>query len=104
MMATIGIQPRSTSPPRDEARMTLMEHLGELRSRILKVVIMFFLAAVVAWFFHERIFDLLLAPAPSLEGHLNVTTVTEQVITDLKLALYAAFLLTVLVLLYVARG
>jgi sec-independent protein translocase protein TatC len=102
MMATIGIQPRSTSPPRDEARMTLMEHLGELRSRILKVVIMFFLAAVVAWFFHERIFDLLLAPAPSLEGHLNVTTVTEQVITDLKLALYAAFLLTVPVLLYQA--
>jgi sec-independent protein translocase protein TatC len=100
-MATIGIQPRSTSP-RDEARMTLMEHLGELRSRILKVVIMFLLAAVVAWFFHERIFDLLLAPAPSLEGHLNVTTVTEQVITDLKLALYAAFLLTVPVLLYQA--
>src|SRR5215213_9335119 len=100
-MATIGIQPRSTSP-RDEARMTLMEHLGELRSRILKVVIMFLLAVVVAWFFHERIFDLLLAPAPSLEGHLNVTTVTEQVIADLKLALYAAFLLTVPVLLYQA--
>jgi Sec-independent protein secretion pathway component TatC len=45
-----------------------MEHLGELRSRILRVLVAFFLVAVVAWFFHERIFDLLLAPAPSLEG------------------------------------
>jgi sec-independent protein translocase protein TatC len=77
-----------------------MEHLGELRWRILKVLVAFFLMAVVAWFFHERIFDLLLAPAPSLEGRLNVTTVTEQVLTDLKLALYAAFLVTIPVGLY----
>jgi len=75
--------------------MTLIEHLGELRLRIVKVLIAFFLVAVVAWFFKERIFDLLLAPAPSLEGHLNVTAVTEQVLTDLKLALYVAFLVTI---------
>ena len=66
--------------------MTLMEHLRELRSRVLKVLFAFFLVAVVGWFFKEQIFDLLLAPAPSLQGQLNVTTVTEQVLTDLKLA------------------
>jgi len=97
-MTGIGTQLRSS--PRDEARMTLMEHLGELRSRILKVFIAFFFVAVMAWFFRERIFDLLLAPAPSLRGHLNVTSVTEQVLTDLKLVLYAAFLLTIPVGLY----
>src|SRR5687767_6230161 len=101
MMVGIGTRPPSYSP-REEARMTLMEHLGELRSRILKVLVAFFLSAVVAWFFKERTFDLLLAPAPSLEGRLNVTAVTEQVLTDLKLALYAAFLVTIPVGLYQA--
>jgi sec-independent protein translocase protein TatC len=101
MMASIGSQLRSSSAS-EEARMTLMEHLGELRSRILKVLIAFFLVAMAAWFFKKRIFDLLLAPAPSLEGRLNITSVTEQVLTDLKLALYAAFLVTIPVGLYQA--
>src|ERR671916_3037199 len=87
--------------PRDEMRMTLIEHLGELRSRIIKVGIAFFGVAIVAWFFRERIFDWLLAPAGgALQGKLNVTGVTEQLFTDMKLALYVGFLLTIPVLLY----
>ncbi len=58
--------------------MTLIEHLDELRSRIIKIAIVFFGVAIVAWFFRERIFDWLLAPAgDALEGKLNVTGVTE---------------------------
>ena len=87
--------------PRDEMRMTLIEHLGELRSRIIKVSIAFFGVAIVAWFFRERIFDWLLAPAgDALHGKLNVTGVTEQLFTDMKLALYVGFLLTIPILLY----
>jgi sec-independent protein translocase protein TatC len=82
--------------------MTLIEHLDEFRSRIIRVAIAFFVVAFVAWFFRERIFEFLLAPAPSLDGQLNVTAVTEQLITDLKLTLYVAFLLTIPVLLYQA--
>jgi sec-independent protein translocase protein TatC len=83
--------------------MTLIEHLGELRSRIIKVGVAFFVAAVVAWFFRERIFEWLLAPAgDALSGKLNVTSVTEQLFTDMKLALYVGFLLTIPVLLYQA--
>jgi len=93
---------RLPSRPRDEARMTLIEHLDEFRSRIIRVAIAFFVVAFVAWFFRERIFEFLLAPAPSLDGQLNVTAVTEQLITDLKLTLYVAFLLTIPVLLYQA--
>jgi sec-independent protein translocase protein TatC len=82
-------------------RMTLIEHLDELRSRIIKVGIAFFGVAIVAWFFRERIFEWLLDPAgPALEGKLNVTGVTEQLFTDMKLALYVGFLLTVPILLY----
>ena len=92
---------RLPSRPRDEMRMTLIEHLDELRSRIIKVGIAFFGVSVVAWFFRVRIFDWLLAPAGgALQGKLNVTGVTEQLFTDMKLALYTGFLLTIPVLLY----
>lgn len=81
--------------------MTLIEHLDELRSRIIKVAVAFFGVAIVAWFFRERIFEWLLAPAgDALQGKLNVTGVTEQLFTDMKLALYVGFLLTVPILLY----
>ena len=86
--------------PRDEARMTLIEHLGELRSRIIKVAVVFFALSIVAWFFRKDIFEALLRPAPSLDGTLNFTSVTAPLITDLKLALFAAFLFTIPVLLY----
>jgi sec-independent protein translocase protein TatC len=92
---------RLPSRPRDEARMTLIEHLDELRSRIIKVGVAFFAVAVVAWFFRAEIFEWLLAPAgDALSGKLNVTSVTEQLFTDMKLALYVGFLLTIPVLLY----
>ena len=93
--------PSRTRGPRDDMRMTLIEHLDELRSRIIKVAIAFFGVAIVAWFFRERIFEFLLAPAgDALDGKLSVTGVTEQLFTDMKLALYVGFLLTIPVLLY----
>ena len=88
--------------PRDEARMTLIEHLDEFRARIIKVGIAFLAVAIVAWFFRPQIFDFLLAPAPSLEGQLNFTSPTEALIADVKLTLYTAFLFTIPVLLYQA--
>src|SRR5215212_4813403 len=100
MAGRLRLPPRSRGP-RDEMRMTLIEHLDELRSRIIKVGLAFFGVAIVAWFFRERIFDWLLAPAGgALQGKLNVTGVTEQLFTDMKLALYVGFLLTIPVLLY----
>src|SRR5215210_2747502 len=87
--------------PRDEMRMTLIEHLDELRSRIIKIGAVFIIAAVAAWFFRVDIFDLLLKPAGNLlHGKLYVTSVAEQFISDMKLALYVAFVLTIPVLLY----
>src|ERR671916_3357474 len=80
--------------------MTLIEHLDEFRSRIIKVGVAFFAVALVAWFFRPQIFDFLLAPAPSLNGQLNFTSPTEALIADVKLTLYTAFLFTIPVLLY----
>jgi sec-independent protein translocase protein TatC len=80
--------------------MTLIEHLGELRARIIKVAIAFFLAAILAFVFRRQIFEFLLAPAPQLKGKLFVTGVTEPLITDIKLALFTALLVTIPVILY----
>jgi sec-independent protein translocase protein TatC len=78
--------------------MTLIEHLGELRSRIIKVSVAFFAVAVVAWFFRDQIFFILLEPSGLKK--LNFTGPASALITDVKLTLYVAFLLTVPVLLY----
>lgn len=85
---------------RYEARMTLIEHLDELRVRIFKVLVAFILAAIVCGYFYNPILDLLLEPAPSLDGNLNFTAPAEAFFTTVKLALWAAFVLTVPVLLY----
>jgi sec-independent protein translocase protein TatC len=83
--------------------MTLIEHLDELRSRIIKVGVAFVLAATVAWFFREQIFFFLMEPAGDrLHGKLYVTSVAEQFINDLKLALYVAFVVTIPIFLYQA--
>ena len=92
--------PSRSREPRDEMRMTLIEHLGELRARIIKVAIAFFLASIVAFIFVDWIFEFLLAPAPQLKGKLFVTGVTEPLITDIKLALFTALLVTIPIILY----
>lgn len=91
---------RIPTRPRDEAQMSLIDHLDELRSRIIKVAVAFFAVAIVAWFFREQIYYALLEPAPSLEGRLNFTSITAPIITDIKLTLYTAFLVTIPILLY----
>jgi sec-independent protein translocase protein TatC len=89
---------RLPTRPRDEARMTLIEHLEELRSRLLKVGIAFVAVAIVAAFFIPQIFKLLLAPS-GLE-RLNNLGPAQGLLTDMKLVLYVAFVLTVPVLIY----
>ena len=80
--------------------MTLIEHLEELRSRIFRVGIAFVVAAIAAGFFVDDIFRLLLEPS-GLE-YLNYLGPAQGLLTDVKLALFSAFLLTLPVLIYQA--
>jgi sec-independent protein translocase protein TatC len=91
---------RLPTRPRDEARMTLIEHLEELRSRILRVGIAFVVVAVVAAFFIPQIFNWLLEPSGLQQ--LNNLGPAQGLITDLKLVDYTAFVMTIPVLLYQA--
>ena len=97
--------PTRSRDGRSEATMSLIEHLDELRSRIIKVGAAFVVVAVVAWFFRVEIFDFVTAPGgKALDGKLYATSVVEPFLNDLKLVLFTAFLLTVPVLLYQIWG
>jgi sec-independent protein translocase protein TatC len=91
---------RLPTRPRDEARMTLIEHLEELRSRIFRVGIAFIVVAVVAGFFVEDIFYWLLEPSGLSD--LNFMGPAQALLTDIKLVLFSAFLLTLPILFYQA--
>jgi sec-independent protein translocase protein TatC len=75
----------------------LMEHLIELRSRLIKALIAFFVTAVLCFFFAKQIYNVLVWPFVWVAGAENsrfiYTALLEYLITQLKLSLFgAAFL------------
>ena len=48
--------------PMDDARMSLMEHLTELRDRIIKVVIAVVIGMLISFLLYDQLFDFLLRP------------------------------------------
>ncbi len=81
----------------DETALPVTEHLVELRSRLLRVLLAWFVGAILAWSFAEQIFAILLAPAVTAlapEGTtLQAIAPTEIFFTYLKSALLAGFVL-----------
>lgn len=57
--------------PDPEGRMTLVEHLRELRSRLMKAVGAIVLGAIVGWFFYEQLFHLLADPLRDAIDRIN---------------------------------
>jgi sec-independent protein translocase protein TatC len=86
-------------PVGHDDRLTLVEHLDELRTRIIIAVAAFVVGAgLCAWQNHE-IFDLLNRPLP--EGRNPITLgVTEPFFTTLTVSAYAGLLLALPVILY----
>ena len=83
---------------RDEEA-TLVEHLEELRGRILVSLAAVAVATAVAFVFHDRILDLLARPLPPAHRHLAAFGVTEPFSVSLAVSLYAGLLLALPVLL-----
>ncbi len=88
--------PRRLSPG-EEA--TLVEHLDELRTRLLVSIGAVVVGFVVAYIFHERLIEWLREPLPD-DKELVTLGVTEPFTTSLKVSLYAAFALALPVLLW----
>ena len=88
--------------------MTIVEHLEELRSRILRMLLAFGVAAVVAWFAYNPILGFLTTPLRHLpqaaqvirHGQLIVTSPTEPLFIRLKVVSFAALALALPVVLW----
>jgi sec-independent protein translocase protein TatC len=78
----------------EASKAPLMDHLIELRSRLIKAVVAFMIAAVVCFFFAKPIYNVLVWPYTWVAGVENTkfiyTALLEYFITQLKLALFGA--------------
>ncbi|MBI4301023.1 MAG: twin-arginine translocase subunit TatC [Chloroflexi bacterium] len=81
-----------------DKRLTIIEHLEELRQRLIRVVIALIITTGISFFFAEHIFRLLIRPAPDVP--LIYTEVTEYFGTYVKVSLYSGVVLALPVLLY----
>ena len=79
----------------DDSQAPLLDHLIELRSRLLRCVVALGLAFVVCLYFADDIFAVLVRPLaaafPPGQGTLIYTKLYEAFFVELKVALFAAF-------------
>lgn len=80
--------------------MSLMEHLGELRKRLLHATVYLLLGFVVAYAFHERLYGLVQAPLDKLHIALNFTHPTDGLNLYLKTSLVGGAILASPFILY----
>ena len=78
---------------------TLVEHLGELRTRLLICIFALVPSFIVAFAFHGRLIEWLSAPLPD-DKRLVTFGVTEPFFTSVKVSFYAALAVALPVLLY----
>ena len=82
----------------ESSKAPLIEHLIELRSRLMKAVIAIFIAFLVCFYFADGIFNVLIIPyeraaGPLREIRLIYTAPQEYFFTQMKLALFGALFL-----------
>jgi sec-independent protein translocase protein TatC len=80
----------------DETRLPLTEHLGELRSRLVRSLLAWVAGTILAWTWSQQIFGLLLAPAVDALGHgrpLLAIAPAEIFFTYIKCAMLAGLVL-----------
>ncbi|OQX88248.1 twin arginine-targeting protein translocase TatC [candidate division KSB1 bacterium 4484_87] len=89
----------STTTPPDEKVMPFLEHLEELRQRLLKSILSIILFSIGSYFVSHEIMQLLLRPYPS-NKKLIFLAPTEGFIVHIKIALFAGILLSLPVIFY----
>lgn len=79
----------------DESQAPLLDHLLELRTRLLRCVYMLLAAFAVCFFFADKIFAILAHPLvlafPPGQGKLIYTKLYEAFFVELKVSMFAAF-------------
>jgi len=92
--------PAPESPPPvvrgDEGVMSLLEHLTELRSRLIRAALAVGAGSVVGFLFADRIIKILIAPV----GHVQILGVGDGFFIYMKIAIVVGVILAMPVLLY----
>jgi sec-independent protein translocase protein TatC len=89
---------RKKKPKDANVDMSVLDHLDELRKRLIIIAITVFVATVVCFFFVNDILDILIKPARELE--LIYTTPAEAFMSQIRLSFIAGVLLTMPLTLY----
>ncbi len=74
-----------------ENRLTILDHLNELRRRLLRSAIALAITSAISFIFAKQIFDILIGPAGDI--NLIYTEMTEMIGTYMKVSLASGFLL-----------
>ncbi len=86
-----------SAPDIEDSKAPLIEHLIELRQRLVWAVVALVIAFAVSFYFADEIFGLLVVPLtdafPPGEGKLVYTKLYEAFFVEIKVAMFAAFLL-----------
>ncbi len=85
---------------RHEDRLTLVEHLNELRTRLIASIAFFGVALAVSFWQNHRLLDIANGPLPSDHDKLLTFAVTEPFTTTLTVSVYAALMISLPFLLY----
>lgn len=79
----------------DESQAPLLDHLIELRTRLIRALFAFFIAFAICFYFADDIFSFLVRPLteafPPGEGRLIYTKLYEAFFVEVKIAIFAAF-------------
>tara|TARA_R110002033_G_scaffold111727_2_gene157189 strand:- start:1812 stop:2588 length:777 start_codon:yes stop_codon:yes gene_type:complete len=86
-----------SKPDLDDSKAPLIEHLMELRQRLLWSVAALVVAFLVSMFFADEVFGILVQPLtdafPAGEGKIIYTKLYEAFFVEIKVAMFAAFFL-----------
>ncbi len=87
----------------ESGKMSFLEHLDELRRRLLRIVTYLLVGFLVCWFFHKRIYHFIALPITSVlppGNKLAYTNVTDPFTIYMKAAFIAGIFLTIPLSLY----
>jgi sec-independent protein translocase protein TatC len=93
--------PMPTPPamPADDKTMSLVGHLSELRTRLVRAILAVLVGTIVGFYFSPAIRDVLIAPLPS-DLDLQILGVGDGFFIQLKIAIVAGIILAMPVILY----
>jgi sec-independent protein translocase protein TatC len=92
--------PASGEPEGDASTMSLVDHLGELRDRLFKIILAVALGAVVGYLLSDRIIVILEAPLGDLQHGLIVLGPGDAFFIVMKISLVVGIILAMPVILY----